>query len=503
MKKYLLFVLLSMLCIVAMTQGVVSSSRHSSNKLINEAFQRGRSRGDFYEIRNTKEKAIDVDKMRAEIIKEGCIVGKYTTKTISRFGDVATTLSTMQFLPKDEYLSYLYYHLRYNDMASFEQLINKGIAYCYVNNISYTYFVKNDGISWSGEIINGLLDGNGVGYGKISNDRVVYFSGSFDKGIPIGKTKFQYYKLGNELSEYSSSNAYSMTSSIGRFGDDLASIMINDKYGFITREGKTAIDVKFNGVVAGFSNGRATVTNDKEEIIIDRTGKQVDLSARQKKIYADAKAEAERKAEEERQAKLEAERQKLLAEQKAEEERRAAEAKELAFQKRIEANKNTKLWSRGCRLCYRYPNGYEYVIGTLEEWNESRTKVKIKIVASPSSTRTLNGDLLEKNNTMWVSARNEGWHLALDEEITAALNNDNSVRSEYESSSSSSSSYSSDYSTCSRCGGRGVVQCSSCNGTGAWKESAGWDEDPTYKRCSNCNGKGSYTCYDCRGTGKR
>jgi len=96
--------------------------------------------------------------------------------------------------------------------------------------------------------------------------------------------------------------------------------------------------------------------------------------------------------------------------------------------RRIKTNKNTKLWSLGCYLCYRYSNGEEYVLATLEEWNNNHSKVKIKIVASPSANRVLNGDLLEKNNTFWVSAQNEGWHLALDEEISIALKKDNSEK---------------------------------------------------------------------------
>lgn len=65
------------------------------------------------------------------------------------------------------------------------------------------------------------------------------------------------------------------------------------------------------------------------------------------------------------------------------------------------------------------------------------------------------------------------------------------------SSSSSSSS-----GICSKCGGRGVVQCSNCNGTGSYKEGGGWDEDATEKTCGICMGKGNKTCSDCNGTGK-
>ena len=187
-----------------------------------------------------------------------------------------------------------------------------------------------------------------------------------------------------------------------------------------------------------------------------------------------------------------------------EQRREPLQIKSLAdLKRRIEINKNPKLWTRGCRLAYRYPNGKEYVLATLEEWNEGRTKVKVKIVASPSSTRTLNGDLLEKNNTMWVSVRNEGWHLALDEEITLALNNDNSTkRTEVITTSSSSSSYSPSYSDCSSCNGTGYTKCYSCDGSDR-VDNSGWGEDASYETCSSCRGRGRISCSSCNGSGRR
>lgn len=502
MIKRLLFVLILPIFSIGSTNQseVYQGSRHSSkNKLIKQAFERGRKPNEFYVIRNEGGKSIKVEKMREDIQKEGYIAGSYTTKSVTRFGDVSSSLSTMQFLPKDEYESYLFYNLDNDWSTKFEQLNQTGSAYCYNGTSSLgSYFTKCDNIRWSGEVKNGYLNGAGVGMAKLNDYKMVYFKAVFDMGVPIGDNTFKWYDLNGNYDPYSSSRVSSHTSNVGKFYDNLADIKVNNKYGFISRDAKTAIPVEFNSVVSYFSNGRATVTNDKEEIIIDRTGKQVDLSARQKKIYADIKAEEDRKAEAARQAELAKERERLLAEQRAAEEKRQAEAKEADLKRRIEVNKNTKLWSRGCRLAYRYPNGYEYVLATLEEWNENRSKVKVKIVASPSSTRTLNGDLLEKNNTMWVSAHNEGWHLALDEEITAALNNDNSVKKETVVTSSSSSS-GSGYSTCSTCRGAGMIKCTNCYGKG-YVEATWSDEVST---CSTCGGRGRAVCYSCNGTGKR
>ena len=504
MKKYLVMIVLAMLCVGALTQSTVGSRRTAKNKLINQAYQRGRSNNEFYEVRNEGSKYIKPEKMMEEIRSEGCIVGGYTTKTISRYGDVASTLSTMKFLPKDEYESYMYYNLNSDWSTSYEQLAKRGSAYCYTEqNQQNSYFVKYDNIRWSGELKDGFLDGAGVGFAKLDEKRMIFFKAFFDRGVPVGDNSFVWCNIKESYGPYSSASTSTTTSHVGKFYDDLADIKIGDKFGFISRDARTAISVEFKSVEAYFANGRATVTNEKEEIIIDRTGKQVDLSDRQKKIYADIKAEEDRKAEEARQAELEKERLRLLAEQQAAEERRQAEAKEADLKRRIEINKNPKLWTRGCRLAYRYPNGKEYVLATLEEWNEGRTKVKVKIVASPSSTRTLNGDLLEKNNTMWVSVRNEGWHLALDEEITLALNNDNSTkRTEVITTSSSSSSYSPSYSDCSSCNGTGYTKCYSCNGSGR-VDNSGWGEDASYETCSSCRGRGRISCSSCNGSGRR
>ena len=186
----------------------------------------------------------------------------------------------------------------------------------------------------------------------------------------------------------------------------------------------------------------------------------------------------------------------MLAEQKAAEEQRLAAAKEANLRQRIEANKNTRLWTRGSRLCYRYPSGNEYVLATLEEWNSNRTKVKVKIVASPSATRTLNGDLLEKNNTMWVSARNEGWHLALDEEIEIALRNDESIRKQEPTRQVIVQDERSK--DCPECNGRGVKPCSSCDATGIMTS---WFSDD--KICTDCRGTGQRRCFYCSCSGRK
>jgi len=518
MKRKVVPILLSLLALWVFAQGVITQSKKptgnsTEDKLFREALSKGREYRSFYELVNETKKVVKIEDLKDFCRSHGYDWSKdYKTKEIAKFGDFSTSVYKFYFIPAEEYIQYVF---EWTDrtMSKGADLKSKGSVYFFdVQN--YNFICLKGTALWTGNIVDGFVDGKGAGLWKKNENTYYYFSGNFSKGMPQGKAKYRIVVTNNNISwGYSpkeklpsgkaSNGPPFLEVEVGEMKDGIALFRYLDSgevrnqgselYGYVDQNGTILIKPTYK-IASDFSNGKAAVLNDKEEsIYIDKTGRFVDYTESQKKIFADAKAKED-------SIKAEKERQRLLAEQKAEEERRIAAAKEAAFQKRINANKNTKLWSKGCRLAYRYASGNEYVLATLEEWNENRTRVKVKIVASPSATRTLNGDLLEKNNTMWVSAHNEGWHLALDEEIAAALGNDNSVKRVEVSSSSSSSNSSSDY--CYKCGGRGVIQCSSCNGTGRYREGGGWDEDATYKICNYCNGKGSFTCSSCRGRGR-
>jgi len=483
-------------------------------KHFREALLRGREYQQFYILVNEDKKTVKV-----ESLIEFCKANnyrwneKYETKEISKFGDKATSVYKFHFIPNSQYVQYVFewtdrFQKRGNDLT------NKGSVYFFNPSINRFLCLENNAL-WTGNIVNGYIDGTGAGIWQKDSRTFYYFCGTFKKGFPIGKAKFRIIDVEDKVawgysprekmpSGKSGTGTPFREVEVGEMHDGMALFRyldngegrsagnLNELYGYVKDNGEIAISPKYKSAF-DFKGGRAAVVNDKgEDVYINKTGQFVDYTEKQKKIFADEKARQD-------SIKRAEERARLLAEQKAMEERLAAEAKEEAFKRRIEANKNTKLWSRGCRLAYRYPNGSEYVLATLEEWNENHSKVKIKIVASPSSTRTLNGDLLEKNNTMWVSARNEGWHLALDEEITAALNNDNSVKKVTTTVSSSSGST---LGACSRCNGTGRQLCYSCNGTGRTRKD-NWDEDKGYETCYTCRGTTTVACSSCNGTGKR
>ncbi len=228
--------------------------------------------------------------------------------------------------------------------------------------------------------------------------------------------------------------------------------------------------------------------------------------AEQRRIEEERLAEQRRLEEERLAEQRRLEEEKRLAEQRriqdsldrierarVEEERRRAE-----HERKITVNCNYKLWSKGDHICYVFPNGsYQDKItcGTLEEWNENRTKAHIKIVTSPSNSLTYDGELLEKNNTFWISTQGTKWHLAIEGEFEKSLEYDNSKKSPdviYVNNQSSSDVRR--YNDCSYCHGSGRLKCLSCHGSG-WDS---WDD----KTCTSCRGQGTEQCYHCGGTGK-
>lgn len=485
-------------------QVALPSGNSLEAKLFREALTKGREYRDYYVLINDGNKALMEDDV-IKFCREHNYLwnSKYVTKTVSRFGDVVNSVFKFFFIPKSLFSHYVF---EWCDRSSFKgsQLKSKGIAYFYDPEANQFISLRN--ALWTGDIVDGYVNGHGAGICQKDDQFFYYFTGTFQRGFPIGKATYRYVDTDDNIawgysprektpSGRNGNGAPFREVEVGKMSEGMAAFRYLDNggvsggspsknFGYIDQNGYVIIKPSYQEA-SPFNGGRAAVKNDKgEEVYIDKAGQMIDYTQGQKNIFAREKA---------RQDSIQAaeNRKKLLAEQKAAEEKRAAEAKEAALKRRIEANKNTKLWSKGCRLAYRFPNGTEYVIATLEEWNENRSRVKVKIVASPSATREIKGERLEKNNTLWVSAHNEGWHLALDEEIDIALKNDHSVKHD----TPQTIYVDPRKNDCPKCNGRGTIPCYNCNGTGRY--------DFGEKTCRSCYGKGSITCPECWGSGRR
>ena len=445
MKKLFTSVVLTMLAIGALAQNVLTGTRLPEgrsweDKHFREALTRGRQAKSYYELVNEEKKVIKLNDLTDFCQSHGYLWSKdYTTKEIPKFGDVATSIHRFYFLPKEEWV---YYVFEWTDrtMSRSSDLRNKGSVY-FFDAASNSFICLRDNAMWTGSVSDGFVEGNGAGIWTRDGRNYYYFSGNFRKGFPVGKAKFRVVD-----SQSSGSWGYSPRETLpsGRAGDGPAFREVelgemqdgmalfryldngekrkegSELWGYVTQAGTITIKPKYKTAYP-FSDGRAAVVDDKgQDIYINKTGLFVDYTEKQKKIFADAKAKEEAE-------KAEQERQRLLAEQKAEEERRIAQEKRLEYLQKIQPLMDKNKWQRGDRLCLEFGRQGRYITGTLEEWNGNKSKCRIKIVTSPNGNMSYNGDILSKNNLIWIPTSGEGWHKALPEEIEAANAQDNSI----------------------------------------------------------------------------
>ena len=492
MRKIIVCVLTSLIILVSFAQSRVALNVLGSRPL----------RG-FYTANNDK-KSLTVEKLKKQAQENGWILRNIETQAVNKFGDKTYVVKSYEYIPFSEIADY--------NMEVMSLGFNRSIRDCDKQCMLYFYIGENKqferlNMKWSGETKDGYAEGVGCGYAQ-SNGKYYAVSGNFSNGVLIGVGEFRRHVLqgSNELMEGNHTvEKIKMSSYYG----GMAGIELNEKIGFvndamiksrpgiasITIEPKYAKDQIIDGF--GVQGDFAIVLNDKkQEIKIDRNGNNIGYSRKQNDIFERERAEEARKVAEAEAARKKAEAEALLAKQEAE--KKAAIRKQ-----KIEANKNIKLWDKGSRLCFEHKLGI--VSATLEEWNSDKSKAKVKIVTSPSSTATYKGEVLEKNNTIWINTKGDGWHLALDEELDESISSDNSTKKVYVQTSSSSSSSSSSgpsYSTCTSCRGTGRTSCSSCKGTGQ-RSTSSWGDDGEYETCTSCHGTGSYRCSSCSGTGRR
>ena len=493
MKKFFTYIVLPMLAVGALAQSVVTGTRLPTGKSwedkhFREALERGRQAKSYYELINADKKVIKLEDLTEFCQSHGYLWSKdYTTKEIPKFGDVATSIHRFYFLPKEEWTNYVF---EWTDrtMSRSSDLKSKGSVY-FFDAQADAFICLRDNALWTGTVSGGFVNGTGAGIWKKNDDVFYYFQGTFKNGFPEGKAKFRIVdtdKSGWAISPRETTGSGKAGTGtpfreveLGEMSDGMALFRYLDNgesrkqgselWGYVNQSGTIAIKPTYKTAYA-FSNGRAAVVNDKgEDVYINKTGLFVDYTEKQKKIFADAKAKEDAE-------KAEQERQRLLAEQKAEEERRIAQEKRLEYLQKIQPLMDKNKWERGDRLCLEFGRQGRYITGTLEEWNGNKSKCRIKIVTSPNGNMSYNGDILSKNNLIWIPTSGEGWHKALPEEIEAANAQDNSIPT----------TTISQLAICPKCNGKRYVK--ETHNTYFFGLPTGSSTD--YVDCSRCDGTG-------------
>lgn len=412
MKRQSMLRGLLLLVAAASLQGAVAQE-----KLFQAALEQGRQPTEFYVARNEKGKAISLDKMRQYAQANNYLIGEYSERTIDKFGDKSSAINTFEFLPKGEYTEYVYNKMKESSAPSFAQLTQKGKGDCYIYDMGKFYRVKN--VYWSGEIDGGMLSGMGYGFAEDATNHVyVFIRGAFQKGIPKGDCTYPMYVFKNNSPKEVSVEKHNLT--VGDLQGGYAPFREpGGKYGFVSADGTLAIAPSYESVIKGFQNGRAEVVSEAKEIVIDTKGTFLDHTAKQKRLIAAEKAEAERKAQAEKQAALE----KKIAEEKAavERQRAAEEAERQRVEKFRHAQPGDKVYysqdfthTESFLLFFSHSTGYSMAVVCFVEQNVNngeRLQIRVGSVKSSNSnyysTPVIDGMEYHKGDVLWIKPLND------------------------------------------------------------------------------------------------
>lgn len=444
-RLHLVFFTLVISSLSVFGQGIVDNSSTGNNPMnpsqvhlptgnsweaqhFREALLRGREyKGYYVLINDEKRKVVKIESLISFCRANNYIwKNKYETKEVPKFGDVATSVYKFSFIPVSEYVQYVFeWTDRFQKRSS--DLKNRGAVYFF--DYSFHRFTCLEGNAlWTGNVLDGYVDGTGAGIWQKDNTHYYYFCGTFRRGFPIGKVKYRVVEVNPELAwGYSPREKTNLGNwgtgapfrevEVGEMHDGMAlfryldngeghSVSINELYGYVKQDGEIVIWPKYKSAF-DFTGDRAIVKNDQDqEIYIDRTGQFIDYTANQRRIN---EQEEIRKREEQRQREIREqrerqERQRLAAEA---EKRRVEKIKKCEPGDRIYFSQeweHTDNW-----ILFTTTHSYNMrVICFVEQniKNGERLQIRVGSVESSSdryySTPKIDGIEYRKGDVLWI-----------------------------------------------------------------------------------------------------
>ena len=132
----------------------------AQEKQINEALTEGRGTGKPYHWENRKGKMLKPEKLKEYARSHQIVILKYTSEEVGRFGDVATSVSSVDFIPKSEMAFYVYENMI---GVPFSAQSNQNGTVFFFSPKDDQLFQRLDDVLWTGQIRNGRINGNGYG----------------------------------------------------------------------------------------------------------------------------------------------------------------------------------------------------------------------------------------------------------------------------------------------------------------------------------------------------
>jgi len=176
----------------------------------------------------------------------------------------------------------------------------KGMFFKYSN---YAFEgVMIDNFKWSGDVINGMINGNGSGFAKKGKE-YYYVSGTFVNGFPNGTVDFKKLNLDLVSDDLNDSEYDEYAIGFDKLSDGMAFFRPKGdvRFSLVTEYGKMVVKDEYYDCKP-FENGFAEVVKDGKEIVIDKNGEFVDYSAHQKELD---KAEEQARIAAQNQARIE------------------------------------------------------------------------------------------------------------------------------------------------------------------------------------------------------
>lgn len=310
-----------------MAQGSVEggSSRRTKGKSLPAMFQQaldnGISSDGFYQFVNSSGKIVSENDFYSYCHQNDYIVKIVNSTEVNRFGDIEKNVSNALFVPASQLSVFVFNQMKKTNTPHYS-LSQKGKCYTYHTSKRTSQIFYPWVVNWSGEVVDGLLQGTGEGFGYRQDDMAVYFKGTFNHGLPEGETTFYYvwWSPDRNIVVDGFESKKECTCQTGTYSEGLLSIKGQyGQYGFVDESGNMRIKPQFDNVVRPFINGQAIVSRrDTSEMYINKNAKVLGVTEAylKKKEQERLAKEAERQAREHALREAELKREKEAAERR-------------------------------------------------------------------------------------------------------------------------------------------------------------------------------------------
>lgn len=190
MKRLLLMLLLVLPIMGGFAYGDTKSS------LVKNALKVGPNSDGYYHIDNPKDKVVTLDELKQYISSQGYYYLNGASKKLDRFGSLIYAFSYVNFIDINNYQTYVFRRLSY-DQTPLSALSKKGTVFLQEDEKRYKpvfifkvfddyvpWLHRYDNVLWSGNVVDGYIDGTGTGLIILDGGVYKTFRGTYKRGIP-------------------------------------------------------------------------------------------------------------------------------------------------------------------------------------------------------------------------------------------------------------------------------------------------------------------------------